>query len=1420
MALQRRATAVIVSCGLAFGGGCSVINGTMDDPNAEADPPVAILTDAPAERTKRTQATFAFTCEDASPPCRFECAVDELAFEACTSPHLITGLDGGEHRFRVLATDARDNAAERPVEHRWVVDTTDPLARLTASPDGPTRLDPVIFEFTCDDESQPCTFVCGVDDDRVVACMSPHDRLAVGNGEHTFYVRATDAVGNQGVAVSQVFVVDRIAPRTTITSTNTLPTNEEPVSVHFTCDDPDGCTFGCALDGAAAAPCTTPWRGSNLPDRVYRLTVTATDAAGNTEDPGATHSFVVDHTVPTATLTPMIGDLTNATEATFEFTCNEPECNFTCEVNGVGLSGCESPHTVDRLVERSYEFRAVATDAAGNEDPDPDSHEWIVDLTAPQVAFTSTPAAAIAADNVSIAFVCADANGCAQTECDWDGAGFQLCTSPRSTATPDEIARVFSVRATDNAGNVSSVFATRFVVDNTPPQTRFVQTPDVPTNAEPVVFRVGCTDVHPCTFECNVDNAAPAQCLSLHSIGGLADGDYTFVVVATDAAANKDATEEAFVFTVDRTAPDTVLTSTPTAYTSDDPVRIEFNHRDRHSSTFECALDRGAFAPCTSPWQASVNEGSRSFAVRATDAAGNVDPTPATYAFFADRTAPVPTITAGPAADSANREATFEFECSDDSPCNLSCSLDGDSPRQCASPLTYRDLGAGWHTIEVHATDAAGNQASPPARRSWRVRGTWRQVSAGRFHTCAVDTAGRRWCWGANGNWYLGDGTQLAALTPRRADSSSNWDQVTGGIHHGCGVRTDATAWCWGLDLYGRLGTGRNAPSPAPVVTPAGVIWRHLAAGFHHTCGVTSADALYCWGRSDRGQLGLGAVAGMTTPARVGGAATWHSVVTGYQHTCAINSEGNGELWCWGENSQGQVGDGTQSMRDTPQQITSAAGWRVVAAGDEFTCGIEQGGALRCWGSNGYGKNGTGADRASPTRVGTASWTALGLGRYHACGVQTDGTLWCWGRNDLGALGDDTGQDRAFPGQVGTSTTWRAVTAGDSFTCGTTTDHAVLCWGSSSMGELGHPPEGDSNTPQQIGIDTRWTSVSASGHTCATKSDGTVWCWGLDNSGQLGLPSSAADVRTPRQVTSSTTAWRMVGAGFAHTCATQLDGALWCWGLGERLGLGGANALAPTRVGVAAGWRDVAGGSLHTCATRDDGTAWCWGSASHGQTGLGSSATVSTPMQVGAAADWAQLDTGAQHTCAVKSGGQLWCWGANQYTQLGLQGPNLDVPTAVDTDTDWDRVSAGNQATCATKTDGRLLCWGQNSYGELGDGSTDNAHADPTPVAGSAQWDRVDSRSWHTCGRRTDGTLWCWGANNRGQLGDGTRTNSAVPVQAGADADWARLSVGFRHTCAIKLDGTLWCWGTSARGEAGTAGQTWRSDALEVVAAP
>ncbi|MBX3154958.1 MAG: Ig-like domain repeat protein [Deltaproteobacteria bacterium] len=667
--------------------------------------PVLLLTQRPPNPSNVATPTFVFSSPD--PTATFTCQIDGVTtFTACSSPFTTPPLADGLRTFRLRATDAA--AQHTDLSYAWTVDTIAPTVTITSGPSGATATATPVFAFSVSADATAIT--CAIDTGAFAPCTSPFTTPTLGQGPHTFAVRATDAATNTATA-TRSFTVDTIAPTVTITSGPVGPTNVNTPAWTFTVTDAPT-TIECRIDAAAFAPCTSPFAPGTLADGNHAFTVRVADAAGN--QGSDSRAIAVDTVAPVVTITGGPTGVVEDTTPTFTFTINEGLTVGQCRIDAGAFVPCTSPFTTSTLGGGPHVFEVTATDPAGNTGRA--TRSFTVDSAAPSIAITSGPPAFTNNATPTFAFV---AGPTATTvECRVDGGAFAACTSPFTTATLSEAAHTFEVRAC-TAVPVCASDTRTFTVDVTPPGLTITAGPEDPTPTRETQPTFAFTATAANTVTCRITNAAapnpPAvPCTATFAPTALlADGAHVFEVVASDTAGNT--TTRTRAFTVDTRAP-TIAVQPPAipARPSNKRPVLHFSVTDASSVTVTCAVDTGAAVPCdgaagfSSP--SDLADGLHTYHVKATDAATNQGTLDAT--FTVDTTPPTVTITSGPPDPTNNNTPTFAFTTDG---VRARCAMDtGEVIDPCTSGVTFPPLAPGVHTFTLTAFDDAtpANSAS------------------------------------------------------------------------------------------------------------------------------------------------------------------------------------------------------------------------------------------------------------------------------------------------------------------------------------------------------------------------------------------------------------------------------------------------------------------------------------------------------------------------------------------------------------------------------------------------------------------------------------------------------------------------------------------------------------------------------------
>ena len=332
---------------------------------------------------------------------------------------------------------------------------------------------------------------------------------------------------------------------------------------------------------------------------------------------------------------------------------------------------------------------------------------------------------------------------------------------------------------------------------------------------------------------------------------------------------------------------------------------------------------------------------------------------------------------------------------------------------------------------------------------------------------------------------------------------------------------------------------------------------------------------------------------------------------------------------------------------------------------------------------------------------------------------------------------------------------------------------------------------------------------------------GTLYGWGSNTNGKLGLGNTTS-YSSPKQVGSLAT-WKVVKIAYnSHTLAIKNDGTLWSWGQNGngQLGLNNRSYYSsPKQIGALTAWLTVSGSYFQSVAIKTNGTLWSWGANTVGQLGLGNTVAYSSPKQVGSLTDWLNVACGYNFTMAVKTDGTLWGWGGNINGQLGLGNRTAySSPKQIGLLTNWSSASGSrNNFAAAIKTDGTLWMWGINGSGNLGQGNL-TSYSSPKQVGSLTNWVSIDVSNTNefAIATKTDGTLWGWGRGSNGQLGLNNNTSFSSPKQVGSLTNWLNVATGYAWVLSIKTDGTLWAWGENSQGQFGNGNTTNISSPIQI----
>ena len=833
------------------------------------------------------------------------------------------------------------------------------------------------------------------------------------------------------------------------------------------------------------------------------------------------------------------------------------------------------------------------------------------------------------------------------------------------------------------------------------------------------------------------------------------------------------------------------------------------------------------------------------------------------------------------------------------------------------------------------------------------------KVSNGSYHSFGLTSDGRIYAWGRNTSGELGIGTTLARSNVPIAVKTTGTPmdgkvvkQVEGGGRyegsHSIALASDGTVYTWGLNQYGQLGNNTTTNSRSPIAvqvagTPlAGKTIVQIAAGADHSLALDSDGALYAWGSNAYGQLGNGTTTNSSVPVAVKIAGTPLAgktivqIAAGANHNMVLTSDG--AVYTWGWNYHGQLGNNTKTNSNTIVAVqtisTPIAGKKIVkiAAGQGHSLALTDDGMVYAWGRNDTGQLGNNAttDAMLPvavtvtgTPMSNKTIVEIASGARHSLAIDSSGKVYAWGHNGSGQLGNNSTVNALTPVAVQAPADKNIIQVSGSGWLGAsssalTSNGAVYSWGRGFDGQLGDGTNNDSSVPvittinlvdtpstpthvmakpgdttaiiswqapivsggqnitgyvlqyQAVGASS-WTTINvaaaATSHTITGLTNDQTYRIRLAAKTTAGtgdfsnvvlvtphakpvitnISPAIGPVAGGQNVTITGTNFMPKGKKIVQTAnsngyslALSADGTVYTWGRNEygQLGNGVTATNSPVPVAVKTAGTPMEGKTIvqisakvwYALALASDGTVYSWGFNSWGQLGNGTSGTAnnaSAPVAVKTAGTpmegktIVQVAAGATHSLALATDGTIYAWGKNEYGQLGNDSTtNSPVPVAVKTaGTPMDgktiiQIHAGYEHSLALASDGTVYAWGRNNSGQLGKNDATDAHIPAavqtlgTPMAGKVIVQLAAGNS-QSMALASDGTVYTWGWNQYGQLGNGTTTNSRIPVAVVttgtplAGKTISQIAAGNAHALAMTDDGTVYTWGWNQYGQLG-----------------
>lgn len=658
-------------------------------------------------------------------------------------------------------------------------------------------------------------------------------------------------------------------------------------------------------------------------------------------------------------------------------------------------------------------------------------------------------------------------------------------------------------------------------------------------------------------------------------------------------------------------------------------------------------------------------------------------------------------------------------------------------------------------------------------------------VAAGLQTAYALSASGVVYAWGSNSDGEVGAGCSGSSCSTPEVVSGlpSNVTAIAAGALSGYALTATGQVYAWGANNTGQLGTGCSGsecaipvevaglPSGVTQISAGGIFWGSALA-------LTSSGHVYGWGYDNAGQLGTGCTSSQcATPVEVAGLPSDITEVSeGGEHSLALTASGS--VYAWGSNSDDQLGSQcTTSQCATPAAVTGLNYPAVAVSATLEDSYVVDSGEVQGWGEDADDEVGSGGvTTATPVNLQSLPSGTLGVGgsAEQMAVIEPDGATVAWGAGGNGQIGDDSTTDVASPTPLGALS--QPVSEGWLDTVALRPDGSVWAWGDDNAGQAGPGcTQSECTTPVQVtGVSDVTAVASAVSTNYALESNGTLWAWGYGADGELG-DGATSNSSTPVQVQlPSGTDVVAVAAGWDFAEALTSTGKVYAWGIdtSDQLGNSAGNSATPEQIGgLPSGVVSITATGTTGLVLTSAGTVYGWGDDSDKQLGTGcSTSTCATPVQIAGLSQVTAIAGGGDHALALTTAGVVKAWGYDASGQLGANcsGSTCATPVTVSgVGNTVTAITAGYDSSFAYGPDGGVFGWGDNTGDELTSACAQSSCSTPVSIlTGTAPTAMASGSFGFTpVAEAPDGELQAWGGNYDGELGNGTTTNAATPIE-------------------------------------------------------